>query len=94
MTALYILISQIIGIVIFLVIAQAVLSLLVGFGIVNPHQQLVQTIGRMLDAITAPIYKPIRSILPNFGGFDFSPLVVILLLQFIDNLLYGLFREF
>lgn len=89
MTALYILISQIIGIIIFLVIAQAVLSLLVAFGIVNQYQPLVQTIGRALDAITEPLYRPIRSVLPSFGGFDFSPLVIILLLQFIDNLLRG-----
>ena len=51
--------------------------------------QGVRTIAIALDRITAPIYRPIRALLPDFGGLDFSPLVILLLIQVLHMLLDG-----
>ncbi|MFD2238709.1 YggT family protein [Aureimonas populi] len=68
-----------------LVIASAVLSWLYAFNIVNPRNQFVGAIGEFLYRITEPVYRPIRRILPNFGGIDLSPLVVLLLIVFLQQ---------
>jgi len=62
-------------------ILSAVWSLLTGFGILDRRNRLVWTIGDFLDRLTEPVLRPIRGILPNLGGIDLSPLVLILLLQ-------------
>jgi YggT family protein len=68
-------------------IAQAVLSWLLAFGVVNRYNRAVAVIGDFLYRVTEPALRPIRSILPNFGGIDISPIVLILLLLFIERLL-------
>jgi YggT family protein len=68
-------------------IASAVLSWLVAFNVVNPHNRLVATVGEFLYRITEPALAPVRRFLPSFGGLDLSPVVVILLLIFVRNLL-------
>ena len=68
----------VLGIVIFV---QVVLSWLVVFNVINTHNEFVRQFLRALDYITEPIYRPIRKILPDFGGIDFSPLVVLLAIQ-------------
>jgi YggT family protein len=47
-----------------------------------------------LDRITAPLYRPIRRILPDFGGLDFSPLVVLILIQVLQKLLIGVHDQY
>lgn len=76
-------IDPILGLFILLMIVSIILSWLVSFKIVNPYNPFVGSIWRMTSAITEPVLKPIRNILPPLGGLDFSPLVVILLIQFI-----------
>jgi YggT family protein len=76
-------VDPILGLFIFLLIASIILSWLISFKIVNPYNPVVGSIWRMVSALTEPVLRPIRSILPNLGGFDFSPLIVILLIQFI-----------
>ena len=68
----------VLGLVIFV---QVVLSWLVAFNVINTHNDFVRNFLRALDYITEPIYRPIRKILPDFGGIDFSPLVVLLAIQ-------------
>ena len=73
-----------------IIIAQVVLSLLLAFNVINPHSGAMRSLIDGLDRLTAPIYRPIRRIMPDFGGLDFSPMVVLLLIQMIRMLLSGL----
>lgn len=82
------LIDTLISIYIWVLIASAVLSWLVAFNIVNTYNRVVSTIGEVLYRLTEPVLRPIRRILPNLGGIDVSPIIVILLLVFARNLLY------
>ena len=88
MTSIIILISQLIEIFIWFLIAQAILSWLVAFNIVNTTNNFVNLIGNFLYKVTEPLLKPIRSILPDFGGIDISPVILIILLIFFRNLLF------
>ena len=85
------LISTVIDIYIWILIASAVLSWLVAFNVVNTRNQFVATVGDVLYRLTEPVLAPIRRILPNFGGLDISPVVLILLLIFIRRLLVEIF---
>ena len=88
MTTIIILISQIIEIFIWFLIAQAILSWLTAFNIVNTTNYLVNLIGNFLYKITEPLLRPIRRLLPDFGGIDVSPIILIILLIFFRNLLF------
>jgi YggT family protein len=66
-----------------LVIASAVFSWLYAFNVVNPRNQFVGQVGNALFRITEPALKPIRSILPDLGGIDISPIILLLLLFFL-----------
>ena len=82
------LVSTLITIYIWLLIAQAVLSWLVAFGIVNTRHRFVALTGEFLWRITDPLLRPIRRILPDLGGIDVSPIVLILLLYFLRDLMF------
>ncbi|HUW74536.1 MAG TPA: YggT family protein [Methyloceanibacter sp.] len=80
----------VIDLFIWVVIASAILSWLIAFNVVNTSNRFVFTLADMLYRITEPALRPIRSILPNLGGIDISPVVLILLLLFIrDVVLLG-----
>jgi YggT family protein len=81
------LIDVLIGIYIWLLIGQAILSWLLAFGVINRYNRAVSVIGDFLYRITEPALRPIRSILPNFGGVDISPIVLILILYFARDLI-------
>jgi YggT family protein len=87
MNALLWLISTLIEIYIWLLIAQAVLSWLLAFGIVNRYNRVVAMVGDMLWRVTEPALRPIRSFLPDLGGIDISPVILILLFVFLQRLL-------
>lgn len=72
-----------------IIIIQAILSWLVAFNVVNTHNDFVRAFLNALDRLTRPLYRPIRRILPDFGGIDFSPIVVILIIIVLDRLLLG-----
>lgn len=74
----------------YVIIAQAILSLLVAFNVINTHNDFMRSFLRALDALTEPLYRPIRRILPDFGGLDFSPFVVLILISILRMLLGGL----
>jgi YggT family protein len=76
-----------IRIYIWLLIAQAILSWLLAFGVINRYNRGVSVIGDFLYRITEPALRPIRAILPNFGGIDISPVILILILYFISDLI-------
>jgi YggT family protein len=73
-----------------IIIGQVILSWLIAFNVLNTSSQGVRTFLAALDRMTAPLYRPIRRILPDFGGLDFSPLVLLLLIQIVRILLGGL----
>ena len=80
----------VIDLYIWVVIASAILSWLVAFNVVNMNNRFVLSIADMLYRLTEPSLRPIRSILPNLGGIDISPVILILLLLFIrDVVLLG-----
>ncbi|MBP0443310.1 YggT family protein [Roseomonas sp. SSH11] len=81
MTAFFWLIDRLIGLYIWVLIIAAVFSLLTAFNVLDTRNRLVWTIGDFLWRVTEPALRPIRRILPNLGGVDLSPLVLILLLQ-------------
>ena len=80
MNALLWLIGTLITIYIWLLIAQAVLSWLLAFGVINRYNRGVAVFGDFLYRITEPALRPIRAFLPNFGGVDISPIILILIL--------------
>jgi YggT family protein len=75
------------------VIVQFVLSLLIAFNVVNMHNQWVAAIWRAINALLEPILRPIRRIMPDTGAIDFSPLILIVLLNIVNiifrNLAYS-----
>jgi YggT family protein len=85
------LISTLIQLYIWILIANAVLSWLVAFNVVNPHNNVVRTIGEMLYRLTEPALRPIRQMMPSLGGLDISPVILIILLIFVQRLLFWLF---
>ncbi len=70
---------------IWLLIAQAIMSWLLAFNVVNYRNQVVRTIWEFLARITEPLLRPIRRFLPSFGGIDLSPLVLILIIYFVQR---------
>ena len=76
------------------IIGQVILSWLFVLNILNTSSQGVRTFAVAIDRITAPIYRPIRRVLPDFGGIDFSPLVILILIQVIKKLLAGVVIQY
>jgi YggT family protein len=65
------------------IILAAVFSMLAAFGVLDTRNRFVWTIGDFLYRITDPVLRPIRNMLPNFGGIDISPLIVLVLIQLV-----------
>jgi len=91
--ALFSIIDMILQVAVWIIIAQAILSWLVAFNVVNTSSNFVRSLLYGLDRVTAPLYRPIRRILPDFGGIDFSPIVLILAIQVVRKLVEGLALE-
>ena len=87
MRAILDIILLVLQIYIWLLIAAAVLSWLIAFNVVNTHNQVVAAIGEFLYRITEPLLRPIRSVLPNLGGIDVSPVILILIILLIENVI-------
>ena len=74
------LVDLILTVAMWVIFAQVIISWLIVFNVINLHSGVVRSIIDALDRITGPVYWPIRKLLPDFGGMDFSPLVVILII--------------
>ncbi len=72
---------------VWLIIAWAVMSWLLAFNVVNPRNQFVGMVADFLDRITYPALRPLRQIMPNMGGIDISPFILILLILLIENII-------
>ena len=91
--ALFNIIDMILQLLVWIIIAQVVISWLVAFNVINTSSPFVRTLLNGLDRLTAPLYRPIRRIMPDFGGLDFSPIVLILAIQIVRMLVEGLALE-
>ena len=69
----------------FIVLISVIMSWLISFNVVNAHNQFVGMIWRVTSAITEPLLSPIRRVLPPLGGIDFSPIVLLLLIGFVQG---------
>ena len=88
MNALLILIDNIVDIYIFTLLAYVIASWLVAFRIVNPWQPFVRMILQSMGRLHEPLLSRIRSVLPELGGIDLSPIIVFLAVQFLRNLMF------
>jgi YggT family protein len=87
MVAIARLIDTVITLYIWILIAQAILSWLIAFNVINSYNQFVSRVIEFLWRITEPALRPIRRFVPLIGGVDISPIVLILLLYFLRDLL-------
>ncbi len=82
------LIDEIISIYTWVVIGSAIMSWLVAFGVVNVRNQFIRVVVDLLYRLTEPVLRPIRRVLPNLGGVDISPVILLLGLFFLRSLLW------
>ena len=87
MLAIVRLVDTVITLYIWLLIAQAVLSWLIAFNVINTYNQFVTRVNEFLWRITEPALRPIRRFVPLIGGVDVTPIVLILLLYFLRDLI-------
>ena len=87
MRALLDIILLVLQIYIWLLIASAVLSWLIAFNVVNTRNQFVSSVAEFLYRITEPLLRPIRNIMPDLGGLDISPIILILIIMFIQRVI-------
>lgn len=88
--ALLSVIGLLINILVAIFIVQMVLSLLVAFNVINTYNEFVRRLLYALDRVTEPMLRPIRRFMPDLGGLDFSPMVLILGLIILQKLLAGM----
>jgi YggT family protein len=67
-----------------IVVAAVIVSWLTAFNVINSHNNFVRTLLRILLALTEPVFRPIRKILPAVGGLDLSPIVVFVIIWFLQ----------
>lgn len=91
--ALFDIVDMILQVLVWIIIAQVIISWLVAFNVINTQSNFVRTLLDTLERLTAPLYRPIRKIMPDFGGIDFSPIVLILAIQIVRRLVGGLALE-
>ena len=87
MRALFLVIDLALLLYIYLLVAAAVLSWLIAFNVVNTRNQFVAMVADFLYRITEPVLRPIRNVMPNLGGIDLSPVVLILLIILLKDII-------
>ncbi len=70
---------------IYVIIAAVIVSWLIAFNVINTRNQIVAMIVDFLYRVTEPVFRPIRQFMPNLGGIDFSPLIVLLIIYVIER---------
>ena len=78
-------ISSLITLYIYVIIAGAVMSWLMAFNVVNPYNPFVRSVWQGLNALTEPLLRPIRRFMPDLGGIDISPVILILACAFVQS---------
>ena len=85
--SLYTILDFLLQVLMWIIIIQAILSWLVAFNVINTYNHYDASFLTALDRMTRPLYRPIRRILPDFGGLDLSPMVVLLIILLLRRLL-------
>lgn len=80
-------ISYLITLYTYIIIANVILSWLMAFGVINAYNPIVRSIWQGINAITEPLLRPIRNLLPNMGGIDISPIVLLLACYFVQSVI-------
>jgi YggT family protein len=78
---------------VYVIIASVILSWLMAFGVVNPYNPTVRAIWQGLNAVTEPLLRPIRNMMPNLGAIDISPIVLLLACFFVQSVVLGSLRD-
>ena len=89
MTGLLMFIAYLINLYEYVVIAAVVLSWLIGFNVINAYNPFVRSLWQAITALTEPLLRPIRRMLPELGGLDLSPVVLLLALLFVRWIVIG-----
>jgi YggT family protein len=87
--AIFDIILMLLSVMTWIIIIQCVLSFLVAFNVINTYNDFIRSFLNALNRICEPLYRPVRKVLPDFGGVDFSPFVVLILLAVLRMLLGG-----
>jgi YggT family protein len=77
-------IGHLITLYVYVIFASVIVSWLIAFGVVNPYNPIVRAIHDALQAVTEPLLRPIRRILPDMGAIDISPIILLLACQFLQ----------
>jgi len=80
-------ISYVLWLYVYVLIAAVVFSWLIAFNVVNTRSPFVAAVGDFLYRVTEPLLRPIRNALPNLGGIDISPIILLLIIMFITNVI-------
>ena len=88
---IYQIIQLVLRMYVWVVIASAILSWLVAFNVINTRNQVVYQIGNALYRLTEPALRPIRRIMPNLGGIDISPVILLLIIYFLQMVLANIY---
>lgn len=86
--------KMLLNILSWVIIIQVILSWLLAFNVLNTSSGGVRAVALAIERLTAPLYRPIRRLLPDFGGIDFSPLVILILIQVLQKLLDGVVNQY
>ena len=89
-STLFEIVGYLISVIVMLVIVQFVMSLLISFNVVNMHNDFVAAVWKAINALLEPLLAPIRKLMPDTGAIDFSPMVLIVLLQIVRIVLGNL----
>jgi YggT family protein len=85
--ALFSTLDMALNLYVYILIASAIFSWLYAFNVINSSNQFVNSVGRFLYNVTEPVLRPIRRILPDLGGIDISPIVLLLIIFFVQSVL-------
>jgi YggT family protein len=78
---LYFIVNTLLGLLVWAIILNALLSWLVAFDVINLRNRFIYNVARFLDAVTRPVLSPVQRVIPPLGGVDISPIIVLLVLQ-------------
>lgn len=78
---LYFVVDGLLGLLVWAIIINAILSWLIAFQVINTRNQFVYSVVRMLDAVTGFVMRPVQKVIPPLGGVDISPIIVILVIE-------------
>jgi YggT family protein len=80
-------ISSLITLYTYVVIGSVIISWLMAFGVINSGNNIVRSVWQLFNALTEPLLRPIRNFLPNMGGLDISPVILLLALAFVQSVI-------